>query len=145
MFCEFTYENGEAKPVAIIDYKHTGQILSDKWPAIQCQIWMANNCGIPFYFVIYFLDEEYATKCYFVVPGNSLAKKQFAFWKLSEKGAWLGLKDYSKFQHALRKKIWNGDEVIDDKNLITVGFAPGMKLKDLPNKVDNYPLPEIKL
>lgn len=134
MFFEYTYLNSKIEPIACIDFKMPGKGLSDKWSAIQAQIAISDKLEVPFFFAITYLDERYPVKCYYIIPINSLARSSYS-------PGWYSLKQYSKFQHKLRKLAWKATEAIDDRNLVAVQLAPGLTLGDLPDQVTAYPLP----
>lgn len=141
MFYEFT---GNGNPVAMIDYKYPGQRLSDKHFSIQGQINIANRLEIPFFFAITYLDVNHPIKMYYVIPINKLARE---FWIETNRkplpGAWLTLRQFSQFEHALRSMPWNPAEPIPERNLEAVQLQPGMTLGDLPNVKAEYPLPQL--
>jgi hypothetical protein len=141
---EYTYEHGHQKTVAMIDWKYPGKALSDSHPAIQYQIYSSENewkNPMPFFMVVYYLDVQFTTKMFYVIPANVPARSMFDHWELSDRGAWMSPKKFSKFQHGLRNKPWNGEEVLRDENLIAAGLPAGMRLKDLSSATVEYPLP----
>lgn len=140
---EFTYKDGHPETVALIDFKYPGKSLSDKYPAIQYQIYNSEHeykVPVPFFIVLYYLDVQYPIKMYYVIPANIPARSYFDRCELSDKGTWMSIKMFSKFQHALRNKTWNGEELLKDANLSAIGLN-GTKLKDLSNIVMKYDLP----
>jgi len=143
MFIEGTFKYGEPDPVpvAMFDWKYPGKSLSDKYVAIRLQRGTANQLKIPFFFAITYLDDNFPIKCYYVIPINQFAKDKFALWTYPIEGKFLSIKQFSKIQHTLRKKIWDGDEVIEPANLLAVGLTPPMCLKDLPDQTYPYTLP----
>lgn len=143
MFFEYSYDNHKIKPVAMIDWKHPGKSLSDKYSAVQAQIAIADKLEVPFFFIITYLSDEYDTKMYYVIPINEKARKIWAFWQRETPGDWLTLKSYSKFHHSLRKLEWNKDEPINQINLAAVKLSNINTLGDLPNKKAVYQLPEL--
>ena len=144
---EYTYKNGVPSTVAMIDFKYPGKSLSDSYSAIQYQIHSTENefkTPIPFFMVIYYLDKDiHEIPMYYVIPANVPARLYFDKCKLSDAGAWMTVKKFSKFQYALRNQPWNQNEVIDDKNAAMVGLRPNMTLRDLPDEPARYPLPKM--
>lgn len=143
---EFTYEDNHPKTVAIIDWKYPGKSLSDKYAAIKYQIHSSENeykTPIPFFIIIYYLDDQYKEKMYYVIPANTYARNFFSINNFPIEGKWLTVYNFSKFQYALRSKKWNEFENIKRENLLAVGLAKDLKLKDLPNSYVEYPLPAL--
>lgn len=141
---EYTYDSGKPRTVAMIDWKYPGKSLSDKHPSIQYQIFTSEQeykIPIPFFMVVYYLDEQFPVKMYFVIPANIPARTIFDRCELSDQGKWMSVRTFSKFQHLLRDKPWNGDEQIKNVNLGKIGLPDNMKLKDLSSKVKEYNLP----
>ncbi len=143
MCISYTYDNKNIKPVAIIDWKYPGKSLSDKYSAVQLRLTIANSLNIPMFFCITYLDEQYPIKCFYVIPINLNAKHYFRRCGLVWQGEWMSVKTFSKFQHGLRNKTWNGEEEIDPKNAAACGLSVG-KLKDLPNQLTKYELPQME-
>ncbi len=141
---EYTYEDGESKPVAMIDFKYPGGSLSDKYPAIRFQIDLTEKRlidPIPFFLVVYYLDSIHPVKCYYVIPANVPARAFFDKFSLSDAGVWMSLRDYSRFLHKLRNIPWNGEESIEAVNSGPIGLPTNMKLKDLSCTTKAYELP----
>lgn len=141
---EYTYENGNPKTVALIDFKYPGKSLSDKYSSIQYQIYSSEHeykTPLPFYMVITYLSEEYPVKMYYVIPANSVARKGFEFLKFPMLGQWMSVRRFSQFQHWLRNKKWNGEEEILAANLLDINWNSELKLKELPGAEKQYPLP----
>lgn len=139
MFFEYTYKNNEIEPIACIDWKMPGKSLSDKYSPIQAQIAISNKLGVPFYFIITYLDDKYPVKCYYAIPINKIARQLTP--ASDGVGSWLSLQEYSKFQHQLRKLNWNSLEPIETKNLQAVNLPTKLTLGELPNDKKEYPLP----
>lgn len=146
---EFTYFNGNPKTVALIDYKYPGVSLSDKYSAIQYQIYTSENeykHPIPFFIVITYLDHNYPVKMYYVIAANKPAREIHKRLEVSN-GMWLSIQGYSRFQHLLRNKKWNKEEIINPSNIAAIPdllIAKNAKLKDLPDSRMIYQLPEME-
>jgi hypothetical protein len=141
---EFTYENGHPRTVALIDFKYPGNSLSDKYASIQYQIYNSEQeykVPVPFFMTLYYLDLDHDVKMYYVIPANVPARKYFDKCELPAIGAWMSVKKFSKFLHAIRGKTWNGEESINDTNLFKVNLPAGTKLKNLSSKIKEYKLP----
>ena len=141
MYYEFDFKNNKPTPIALIDFKMPGEYLSDKFCAIQLQINIADKLEIPFFFIVSYLLEEHEVKCYYIIPINEIARNK---WKGAKPGQFCSLKQYSQFQHKLRGKTWNKDELIDNRNLALVGLPENMKLGDLSNEIKHYKLPRME-
>jgi len=130
---EFTYENGEPKFLAMIDYKHgNSQFVNLAAPTVQAQMKLANQIKVGFFICITYLNpEEFETPMYFLVPMNDQAKTSLAGYERTENGTWFTVKQYSKFQHDLRKVFWNRFEKDND----------GQVLGDLSDEDVRYNLP----
>lgn len=144
---EFDYDdNDKMRTVAMIDWKYPGQSLSDKIPAIKYQIHTSENeykVPIPFFIIITYLDNNYPIKSYYVIPSNIIARNYFNKANLSINGVWMSLKRFSKFQHALRGRNWNGNERLINANTKAVGLKDDMMLKELSNEYCEYKLPKL--
>lgn len=142
--CKYQEGSSEPVPVAVTDYKYPGKSLSDTHSSFGAYLMLSKRLDIPFFIIITYLDLNFTTKCYYVIPADQRAKKYFVRCKLNQQGAWLGLKDFSKFLHALRSQPWNGEEVVDADNLVACHLEAGTKLKELPNEIRQYPLPKLE-
>lgn len=136
----------------VIDYKHvkldevhnqyfTDTLFTIKAPAIYYD--RGTKVPVPFFVVLTYLSEEFADKMYFVLPTNNAAKEHFQTYKKDLNGQWMTPLRFSQFQHTLRELSWNGEEIIDPINLKAVGLPVNLKLKELPNKLVEYPLPKL--
>jgi hypothetical protein len=143
---EYTYINGNPKTVALIDFKYPGKSLSDKYSSIKYQIWSSENeykTPLPFFIVLTYLTNVHPVKMYYVIPANIPARQYFDKCKFSNKGRWMSLRAFSKFQHALRNIPWTPNQIIDADNLKAVGLPAGMTLNDLSGEVMEYVLPTL--
>lgn len=140
---EFTYINGKPIPIAIVDWKYPGKCLSDNFTCSQQQIAVADLLNVPLFFAITYLDDNFPVKMYYLIPINDIAHRFFFSNNVNQNGVWLTVLGYSRFLHKLRNKTWNGNEIINEKNLAAIGFSTPMKLKDLPNKYKEYELPKL--
>lgn len=141
---EYTYDYGRLRTVAIIDWKYPGQSLSDKYSAIKQQINLSDNelkVPVPFFIVVYYLDEQHPVKCYYVIPANKTARSLFDQYGFSHAGKWFSLKHFSIFQHKIRQKVWDKNEPINNDNLQKIGMERGMTLGDLSSEILEYKLP----
>ena len=145
MAMEYTFIHGERKTVALIDWK---QGIAESIPckqnmeAIKQQAYFASHemkTPLPFFIGLTFLLEEHTTKMYFMLPANKPARRI-----IPSNGKWMTLFAMSKFQHFIRNRKFDPDEIIfQDKILTKYGFPIGMKLGDLPKERVEYPLPDI--
>lgn len=135
-----------------IDYKHISlqdvesQSFSDSYWTMQAQAYFYDcqvKKPVPFFTVLTYLSEEYENKMYFVIPSNNAAKLAFQHYNKHKNGQWMTLLQFSQFQHLLRGITWNGEEIIDTRNLIAAKLPNNLKLKELPNKQVIYPLPQL--
>ena len=101
---EYYYDNGARKRAALIDYKDGALKVWKFDDAFYAQIELANDLKLPFFHVLTYLDpERFAIPMYFVVPRNTDAKNRFKFLNFDVNGKWMSIREYSKFQHWLRK------------------------------------------
>ena len=143
---EYKYVNNKVEFVAIIDWKHnSAQRISDKYSAAAVYKQLAADYNIPFFFNITFLDDQYETKMFFVIPINNKAQTIFAQYNKDLGGEWMTLKGYSKFLTHLRGDTWNGSEKIDERNCVNLGSPIFKTLNDLPDVKIMYKLPRIEL
>jgi hypothetical protein len=140
-FIEFSIDKkNDFVPYALIDYKkmipNRNQHFSDKYIGVRSQAAIADNyLKIPFFVVLYYLDECWEDKGFLIVPVNNLAKKYFSDLKLSD-SEFMSVKKFSQMLHHLRNIKWNANEEVDNSNF------PEIKcLGDLPNKKLNYAKP----
>lgn len=148
MCVEYTYINNKPKAIFFTDWKYPEENSSITWrqSSLQLQASMATELKIPFFIIVTCLDPiEHPVKCYFVIPSNIVAVERFKEYGFPTEGRWMSLQSFSRFQHLLRNKIWNGEEQIMDENLIKCGLDTNMKLKDLPHQYRRYALPEIDI
>ena len=142
----YTFEYGKRKTVAIIDYKQgIAQDIPCKqnMEAIKQQAHFATNemkTPLPFFIILTYLLDEHETKMYYTMPCDKAARK------IIKKPRWMTLFEMSRFECFLRGKRFDPEEVINqDRLLAKYGFPSGMKLKDLPNIIVEYPLPRIDM
>lgn len=134
MYVELGLQYGEPEAVAFVDFKMPGKSLSDKYFTIRGQINMATKLGIPFFFIITYLDDRYPVKMYYIIPINKIARKKY------KDGGWLSLRRYSQFQHHLRGEVWNPKETLNQQNVQKINLDY-KTLGDLPADEMEYPLP----
>ena len=141
---EYKYESNTIKPVAFIDYKYVADTTTVALGKLDAYKALA-NCMIvqtPVFVVFGYLDIQFPVKCFFVKPENESAKGIFDQLGKSHSGAWMSVRDFSRFQHILRNKDWNENEQIKDRDIqhikqldCNAPLSNNMRLKDLPNKL----------
>lgn len=149
--------NADMTTAAIIDYKYPlnkyGKpvLISNKKGmynsfALRQQAWSCDNeykIPKPFFIVVTYLDDNFPIKNFYVIPANNKAISMWNRGNVPMPGKFMSLRGYSRFMHIIRNKVWNGEELIDDKNLKIVGLSGPMKLKDLDNSIGSYNIPEL--
>jgi hypothetical protein len=143
---QYTFNGGERITKALFDYKQGIAIdmpCKANEEAIKQQAHFASNemkIPTPFFLVLTYLLEQHTIKMYYVLPANTVARKKLP----DTEGRWMTLKTMSRFEHHLRNKKFDENEVIrQDKLLTKYGLPIGLTLGQLPDTIVKYDLPRI--
>jgi hypothetical protein len=141
MFLESKFNAGKPELSFMADYKMPGKTLSDKWAGVQIQLADAERTpALPLFHIITYLGSEYPVKMFYVIGVNQLAQQS-----VSGMGSWFSVREFSQWQHQMRKIKWNPEETLDAKNVENCGLNPKVvrRLIDLPAERKEYPLPKL--
>ena len=144
----YTFKNDDYQnpiPVACIDYKHYSiKSISTKSSAVRCQQACANLMKIPFFIVLFRIEMDASVyPSFFVLPANLYASSM-----IEASGAWMSAKEFSQFEHQLRKLSFIRFDPIADNadSFYGTSAAVGIKtLGDLPEKLSKFPIPFINI